>query len=304
MIINAPPWPNGARAAVAFSFDMDADSVVQVSAAGRLDHELHALAYMRYDPVVAVPRLTALFRSLGVPVTYFVPGWVVERYPKAVETVLAAGNEVAHHGYLHEWPTKQTLEQQRETLEKGSALIESISGQRPRGYRAPYYGVSQQTIDLLIEQGFAYESSLFADDIPIVLQTDSGSLIELPIPDSVDDYNQFVSSRAFDYLMTVSAPDRAMTVFRAEFDAIHEMGGLWIGVWHPAVSGRPARAHAIRLLIEHMQAKGDVWFATHEQIADHVTGLMQRGEWQPRVENLPWYPNQLPETRHLGNKQD
>ena len=293
MIDNPPPWPDGKRCAVAFSFDVDADSTVHIAAPGRLDKELAALAYMRYDPLVAMPRLTRLFADHHVPVTYFVPGWVIENYPQVVELIMAHDNEIGHHGYIHEWPNQLGLEEERELIERASAIIDRATGRRPRGYRAPYYGISEQTVDLLIEAGFDYESSLFADDVPLLLDNGSGDLIEIPMPDAVDDYNQYVSARALDYLMTISPPHRAMEVFRAEFDAMWEYGGLWVGVWHPAVSGRIARAMAIRNLIEYMQEKGDVWFATHEQVATHVRGLIASGRWTPRVDKLPLYPASL-----------
>ena len=168
-------------------------------------------------------------------------------------------------------------------------MLAKISGRRPRGYRAPYYGLSPATHDLLIDMGFDYDSSLFADDVPILLDNGKGRLVEIPVPASVDDYNQYVSSRAFDYLMKISSPQQALEVYRAEFDALWEFGGLWVAVWHPAVSGRPAQALAIRELVEHMQTKGGVWFATLEQIADHVNGLMTAGIWQPRIEKIPFY---------------
>lgn len=290
MIDNPPPWPDGKRCAVAFSFDVDADSTVHISSGQRLDKELAALAYMRYDPLVALPRLTRLFGDHQIPVSFFVPGWVIETYPKVVDHILAHDNEIAHHGYLHEWPNQLSLDEERELIERASEIIDRASGHRPRGYRAPYYGVSEQTVNLLIEAGFAYESSLFADDVPLLLDNGRGDLIEIPVPDAVDDYNQYVSARALDYLMTISSPQRAIGVFRAEFDAMWEYGGLWVGVWHPAISGRVSRAMAIRDLIEHMQNKGDVWFATHEQVASHVRGLIASGTWIPRVDKLPLYP--------------
>lgn len=289
MIINPPPWPNGARCAVAFTFDVDADSVVHAAHGAAAIGMPHALAHMRYDPLIATPRLAALFARHAVPMTCFVPGWVAETYPAAVEAILRHGNELAHHGHFHEWPSAQSVEAERESLERGAEALKKISGRRPRGYRAPYYGLSAATYDLLIAMGFDYDSSLFADDVPILLDNGKGRLWELPVPASVDDYNQYVSSRAFDYLMKISSPRQALEVYQAEFDALWEFGGLWVGVWHPAVSGRPAQAIAIRQLIEHMQAKGGVWFATLEQIADHVNGLTAAGEWQPRRESIPFY---------------
>jgi peptidoglycan-N-acetylglucosamine deacetylase len=109
------------------------------------------------------------------------------------------------------------------------------------------------------------------------------------VPASTDDYNQYVSSRAFDYLMKVSPPRQAMEVFQAEFDALWELGGLWVSVWHPAVSGRPAPALAIRSLIEHMQRQGGVWFARMEEIAAWVRLVAADGRWAPRVERVPFY---------------
>jgi len=289
MIRNPPPWPNGARCAVAFSFDVDADSVVHAThRAGAIDMP-HALAHMRYDPFVATPRLADLFAAHDVPLTCFVPGWVMETYPAAIEAILRHGNEIGHHGHFHEWPNQQSVEAERETLQRGIEIIERTTGCRPRGYRAPYYGLSPKTFDLLIEAGLAYDSSLFADDVPIVLDNGKGRLLELSAPASVDDYNQYVSSRAFDYLMKISSPRQALEVYQAEFDALWEFGGLWVSVWHPAVSGRPAQALAIRDLVRHMQAKGDVWFATLSEIADHIGGLIETGAWQPRTEHLPFY---------------
>jgi peptidoglycan/xylan/chitin deacetylase (PgdA/CDA1 family) len=230
-----------------------------------------------------------LFAAYHIPITCFVPGWVIENDPAAAAYILGHGNEIGHHGYLHEWPNRQSASEERRALEQGLRAIEKLTGSQPRGYRAPYYGLSRHSFDLLIEYGFLYESSLFADDVPILLDNGKGRLIELPIPATTDDYNQYVNNPAFECIMKVSAPAQALDVFKADFEAMWELGGLWSSVWHPGVSGRPAQALAIRDLIEHMQAKGEVWFATHQQVAEHVTGLMAKGVWQPRVETVPFY---------------
>lgn len=284
-----PPWPNGARCAVGFSFDVDADSVVHASKRAGVVDEIHAVAHMRYDPHVGLPRLVDLFAGYGIPITCFVPGWVIDAYRKPVEHILSAPNEIAHHGHFHEWPNQQDRAAEEAALIAGIERIEALTGQRPRGYRAPYYGLSRNSFDLLIAAGFTYDSSLFADDVPILLEGKAGRLVELPPPASVDDYNQYVSSRAFDYLMTISPPARALEVYRAEFDALWDIGGLFVPVWHPAVSGRPAQAAAIRRLVEHMMGKGGVWFATLDAIAAHVNGLVAAGTWSPRVERVPFY---------------
>ena len=289
MIINPPLWPNGAKCAVAFSFDVDADSVVHNTKRKMISRFQHEIAQMRYDPFVALPRLANLFGSREIPVTWFVPGWVIETYKLQLEILLKFKHEIAHHGYFHELPNEQNFEHEKETLYSGIERIKSFTGSKPVGYRAPYYAVSENTYNLLIEVGMKYDSSLFADDIPIIIHNGSGSIIELPIPSTIDDYNQYVSSKSFDYLMKVSSPQTALEVYKAEFDAMWEFGGLWISVWHPAVSGRPAQSIAIRKLIDYMINKGKVWFATHQEIADHVNGLIRTGKWEPRIERIPFY---------------
>ena len=244
---------------------------------------------MQYDPFVALPRLSALFSEAEVPVTWFVPGWVIDTYRPQMDILLNGRDEIAHHGYLHDWPNEQNRAAEKDALQAGIASIMSLTGQPPVGYRAPYYGVSRHTFDLLIEAGFEYDSSLFADDVPIELEGTSGTLLELPPPATIDDFNQYVSSRAFDYLMKVSPPREALEVFRADFDALWEIGGLWISVWHPAVSGRPAQAVAVRELVQHMQEKGNVWFATLREISAHIRLLQVENRWTPRKVKVPFY---------------
>jgi hypothetical protein len=70
-------------------------------------------------------------------------------------------------------------------------------------------------------------------------------------------------------MLPIASPERAMEVFRAEFDAAWSYGGMWIAGWHPFVSGRPSRCEAMVALVEYMQRKGQVWFARLDEIRPH-----------------------------------
>ena len=98
MIKNPVPWPNGARCAVAFTFDMDADSILHLAHHTSADTRVAALSMLRYGPEVAVPRLVDLYAQFGMRQTFFLPAWCLEHYPAAVETILQGGHEIAHHG--------------------------------------------------------------------------------------------------------------------------------------------------------------------------------------------------------------
>ncbi len=294
MILNPPPWPNGARCAVAFTFDMDADSILHFDHHRSADTRVAALSMLRYGPEVAVPRILHMYKQFGMRQTFFLPSWCMERYPDAVEAILQDGHEIAHHGYLHERPNELPADEERYWLQRGTEVIVKMTGKRPRGIRCGSYKFSRHTLDFLVQDGFDY-ASLFGDDVPYLLENGVGSVVELPSHYAMDDWPHYMASRDFGYIMSIKSSQTALQLFIEEFEAVWECGGLWISVWHPFLSGRLARALAIQRLIEHMHDKGQVWFAPLEDIAAHVRQLMAEGRWQPRVDRLPYYEGPIPE---------
>jgi peptidoglycan-N-acetylglucosamine deacetylase len=289
LISNPPPWPNGARCAVCFSFDMDVESLLHLYHREAAPSRLATSSALRYGPQVAIPRLIEIFRHFGLRQTVFTPGWCIETYPWAIEALLEAGHEIGHHGWLHERPNTLSRGDEERVLDRAIEAFNRIVGAPPVGYRAPAYALSEHTPGLLLDRGFRYDASLVGADVPYVLETDRGPLLELPSDFALDDWVQYVNMKEFGFMMPIQAPARAMEVFRAEFDAAWRHGGLWVSVWHPFVSGRLARAEAIVELIEHMMGRGDVWFASMREIAEHIQGLIDRGEWAPRRDKVPFW---------------
>ncbi|HYB08346.1 MAG TPA: polysaccharide deacetylase [Alphaproteobacteria bacterium] len=295
MIRNPIPWPHGARCAVAFTFDMDADSILHLAHHASAHTRIAALSMLRYGPEVAVPRIVELYRRFGMRQTFFLPAWCMERYPQAVDAILTDGHEIAHHGYLHEHPNSMPAKEERYWLERSSEVIVKMTGKKPRGIRAPTYKFSINTLDLLVEHGFEYDASLMGDDIPYVLSNGKGTVIEIPSHYGLDDFPHYMASRDLAYIMAIKAPRHALDVFRDEFDAAWEYGGLWVAVWHPFLSGRLARCRAIAELIAYMHGKGGVWFAPLEDIASHVRKMIADKRWAPRIDKLPYYEGPIPE---------
>ncbi len=293
MISNPIPWPGNARCAVAFTFDMDAEALLHVNFREKAPDRVALASMLRYEPHVAVPRILDIFRRFDLRQTFFIPGWCVETYPATVEQILVAGHELGHHGYLHKQPNMQSRDEEAESLGRGIEALTRLSGHRPVGYRAPAYAFSRHTLELLQVNGFLYDSSLLGDDQPYLIGNERGNLVELPTDMSLDDWTQYVCLKELGYMLPIAAPGRALEVFRAEFDAAWRHGGLWNAVWHPFVSGRLSRADAFAALIEHMQDKGGVWFASLAEIAAHVRELVEEGLWQPRVDQVPYWPRPL-----------
>ncbi len=295
MIKNPVPWPNGARCAVAFTFDMDADSLLHLAHHASADTRVAAMSMLRYGPEIAIPRILDLYRRFGMRQTFFLPAWCMERYPQTVEMILKDGHEIGHHGYLHEEPNRFDATDELYWMQRATAVFERMIGSRPKGFRAPAYQFSRNTLSHLVAEGFLYDASLMGDDVPYVLRNDAGQVIELPSHIGLDDWPHFQTSRELNYRATIKPPEQAMAVYAAEFDAMWEHGGLWIGVWHPFLSGRLSRAVMIGTLIERMIAKGDVWFARLDEITAHVQELIDSGAWTPRVDRLPYYDGPIPE---------
>ncbi len=282
-------WPNGARCACAITFDVDADSLIHISKPKDGHDRLYPITMGRYGPTVAVPRILETYKRFGLKQSFFVPGWVVENYPETMEAILEGGHEIGHHGHLHEDPTEHSASEQRYWFERALDSHQRVTGQKPKGYRAPVYNVNQTVIDLLIEHGFSYDSSLMADDIPYLMKTEEGSLVELPVHWGTDDWPSFAHYSEIGYMMPVAGPRAGVQPFFEEFEAQYEAGGFWIAIWHPFLTGRLARWRQVELWLENVLDRGDVWFASLSEIAEHVRNEAHADADAIRIEKLPYY---------------
>jgi peptidoglycan/xylan/chitin deacetylase (PgdA/CDA1 family) len=292
LIANPPPWPGGARCAVAITFDVDSDSFVHIAEPERAHRLVCTTSWTRYDEV-AIPRIVEIFRQFDLHQTFFFPAWCMERYPHLVELVLAAGHEVGLHGYLHELANTLSLEREAELLQRSLDVMQRVAGRKPTGWRSPLYAFSENSADLIARAGFLYDSSLMGDDIPYVLRSRAGEIVELPLQDASDDWPQYAENWDLGYHASIRPPARGIETFVAEFEAAWEHRGLWISVWHPFVSGRLSRAMEVAKMIQHMQARGGVWFATLHQIAEHMRTITEAGTYQPRRVEMPYYDRPL-----------
>ena len=108
--------------------------------------------------------LLDLFDRQSSKATFFVLGWVAERYPGIIKEIHQRGHEVASHGYSHQLIYKQSQRVFREETIKSKQILEDITGQAINGYRAASYSITRKSLwalDILLEAGFTYDSSIF-----------------------------------------------------------------------------------------------------------------------------------------------
>ncbi len=139
-------------------------------------------------------RLLAIFDEYRVRSTFFVLGWVARRHPDLVHAIAAAGHEVASHGYAHRLIYDQTPAAFREDVRRAKGILEQASGRPVAGYRAPSYSITPRSLwalDILAEEGYTYDSSIFpirhdrygipvSGRKPYLINRGARSLIEVP----------------------------------------------------------------------------------------------------------------------------
>jgi peptidoglycan/xylan/chitin deacetylase (PgdA/CDA1 family) len=170
-------WPEGARCAASFTFDFDAEEVWIAEDPANADRP-GILSQGTYGAKVGVPEILKLLERVGVTATFFVPGRVAERHPERVADIVAAGHELAHHGYTHTSPTAMTRDEEENELVKGLEMLRSF-GAEVVGYRSPAWDFSSHTLALLEAHGFAYSSNLMDDVRPY--RHPGTSVVEVPI---------------------------------------------------------------------------------------------------------------------------
>jgi polysaccharide deacetylase family protein (PEP-CTERM system associated) len=139
-------------------------------------------------------RLLEIFDETSTRATFFVLGWVAEHHPDLVRRIAAAGHEVACHSYAHRLVYDMTRPAFREDTRRAKATIEDATGRAVVGYRAPTYSITPRSLwalDVLIEEGFLYDASIFpihhdrygipiSPREPYTIHRPAGSIVEVP----------------------------------------------------------------------------------------------------------------------------
>jgi putative urate catabolism protein len=270
-------WPGGARVAVQFVINYEEGAENSVlngdkgseaflsDMVGAASHPARAMAMeslYEYGSRAGFWRLHRLFAERGLPVTVFGVAAAMAANPAAVEAMLAAGWEIASHGYR--WIDYQYVpeEVERAHIAEAIALHTRLTGERPLGW---YQGrTSPQTARLVAEEGgFVYDADSYADDLPY--WDARYGRPQLIVPYSLDANDmKMVALNGF------TEGEQFFRYLRDTFDQLKEEGGRMMSVGlHGRIAGRPARARAVARFVDHVLASGDAWIARRIDIARH-----------------------------------
>jgi peptidoglycan/xylan/chitin deacetylase (PgdA/CDA1 family) len=256
-------WPGGADVAVALTFDVDGEAP-WLGEGPEYDRRLSMLSIGRFGPERGVWRVLELLREHAIPATFYVPGHTADHWPDVVPAITDAGHEVAHHGYMHLGTDGLSADAQRAELERGLVALEK-HGVRPAGYRSPGWELSPETLALLSELGFSYESSLMADDRPYWVSSGVQQLLELPGHWSLCDWPYFGWTAYQGGLL--ADPAAVERIWLDEYESARDERRLVTYTMHPEAIGRGYLTRMLGRVITAMRERGHPWFATHAQIA-------------------------------------
>jgi len=265
-------WPKGYKSAAVFSVDVDASAIEYHPLRANSGH----LSAGDYGPRAGLPRILDLFDKHGIKSTFFVPGWVAERFPERIKEIHERGHELAAHGYLHENLGHVTDKEEKEIWEKTSKILSDITGTPVKGFR-PSGHTTERAIRLADSVGWHYRVNALQTYYPGKLKMEDGTeteIVEMPWTWIFDDMPFFwsgvVQGPILSGFMPISSPSEALEYWITEFESIHEIGGLTDITIHPRASGRPSRVRALDKLIRYIKATPGVWFTSPREVAEWV----------------------------------
>ncbi len=272
-------WPHGAQLAVSVVLNIEEGAEFSLSAGDERNEAVHEVthevkgapdlcmeSHFEYGARVGYWRITRLLDALGVPLTLNACARALEATPWIAQHATERGYEIGCHGWRWESHAGMAEEAERALIKRAVATITRLHGKPPVGWHTKS-SASINTRRLLVEHGgFLYDSDAYNDDCPFYVATLGRPHLVVPYVFDANDM-RFLDSHAF-----VRARDFADYLIDS-FEWLWQEGAqqpkmMSIGL-HTRIIGRAGRIKGLQMAIQHMQAKGKVWFARREDIARH-----------------------------------
>jgi allantoinase len=268
-------WPGGARLALNVALNYEEGSERSFTEDGVNEslgeigrpvappaRDMATESVYEYGSRAGVFRVLRIMDEFGMPLTMFAAAVALERNPGVCAWIRRAGHDVCGHG--HRWSEDWTAgrDEERARIARAVESITRTCGRRPSGWYNRWMP-SEHTRELLAEEGgFAYDSNAYNDDLPYWVRVAGRAHLVVPYTLTCNDSRYAVHglppSAFVDYCV------RGIDELAREGETVPKM--MTIGL-HARFTGQAARASALREILEHVAARGDVWVARREDIA-------------------------------------
>jgi len=258
-------WPNGKRIAVTVTVLLEtwsqgkaAPYSIQTTSLkpGVVDHS--GIAWGEYGGNEGIWRIMRILDRFGVPGTFCPNAQSAKLYQKAIRQAIQSGHEVAGHGnFQDQLMVYMESDAEKALIRQSLDLLTQLTGERPKGWCSPVLAWSENTYDLLVQEGLQWHGEAKDFSMPRKITTGSGSLIALPVSDFAD--NRVLRASPLDFY----------EVYRETFDYLyaHEPMAMLPLAMHSHWGGRPLVAAMLQKILEYYGQYSDVWFARSSEIA-------------------------------------
>jgi peptidoglycan/xylan/chitin deacetylase (PgdA/CDA1 family) len=257
-------WPSAVRLPILLTFEHQSGEGAPLLPGDRPNYMVGGA--LQYGARTGIWNILEVLDRTRTKATFCVCGATAEKYPDTIRAARLAGHEIAGMSYAFERVRTMAPDRERGVVQRTVKVLEDVCGAKITGWRCPDYRVSPQTLDILSEEGFIWDSSLLNDDCPSLFDCSGGRLIELPFTTSTAD-KTFIG---YPYPMR-SGPDGLVNVWSREFDVLYRESAqacrfliISIQTW---ATGRPAPLRSLRRFLEHLQQYNDVQFARCDEVA-------------------------------------
>ena len=257
-------WPNGSRCCVCLTFDVDAEWVFMGNKP-QIAKMPRTFSQGEYEwRAGTIPRILDLLDEHHVRATFFVVGMNAVNHPDVMNLIRERGHELAIHGWRHEDIAGLPKEEERKRIIDTRKAIEDASGFKPVGNRTAGGELSPNTLDILVEEGFLYDSSLRGSDMPYRVEN---GLVIVPSYYEMDDFHLFADYPGTAYHARMMSPETGYEIWTNAFDGYYRYGLCYTTMFHPQVIGKPGGLMLLDRLLNYIEKFPNVWFARADDIA-------------------------------------
>jgi peptidoglycan/xylan/chitin deacetylase (PgdA/CDA1 family) len=258
-----PRWPHGERLALCVTFNLESGEAAPVNPEGNPNYLY--LTTHQYGARRGIWNLLEMLTRTGIQATFFVCGTTAEKYPDTIAEISRQGHDIAGFTYQYENVWAISADEEARFIDRSITAIERAAGKRPVGWRCPDFKVSRNTLKLLAERGFVWDSNLLNSELPYILELGASRLVEVPA--CMWTYDKHIY-----YLPSPRGSARELfELWTDEFEVMYEESAfapkLMTLSAHPFLVGRPAPMAEFEAFLKRALSRRDVWPATCAQVA-------------------------------------
>lgn len=259
-------WPDGKKCAACFTFDLDAEYVFLGTNpdVANMPRVLTQGDYVWRSGIVY--RILDLLDQYDIKSTWYVVAMNALNHPEEVAEIAKRGHDVATHGWIHEKISHLNMDDETKIRLKCADTLEEVTGSRPVGNRVAGGELTPNTLNILKDNGWLYDSSLRGSDMPYALEN---GLIEVPSYYEMDDFHLFADYPFGNYKARMLSPETGYHIWANAFDGYHRYGLCWSTMFHPQIIGKPGNMLLLERIIKYVKKDNHVWIANARQIAEH-----------------------------------